>query len=239
MDVETIRDFLRGFQAVSPLTIGELWAMPSMLRMRLIECLRMLAIQVERLQRESEDADFWANRLITVVRRSPSQLEQMMAELVREHSAPTPHFASELVAHLYDEEAALPMVSGWLERVLGAPLFEVVQEEQRREAVQQTSLGNAVTSCRRLAQIDWPELVESVSCANAELGKDPAGIYPRMDFDTRNRYRSAVEDIAKWSKMPELDVSADCWRWRIPARMKSSDMWVTSLWMMAEKPWRK
>ena len=67
----SIRNFLVAFQAVSPLNIGELWAVPLMLRLRLIECLRSLAIQVEQLQRESEQADFWANRLITGVRRSP------------------------------------------------------------------------------------------------------------------------------------------------------------------------
>lgn len=206
LDANTIREFIQGFQSVTPLTIAELWAAPSMLRLRLIECLRMLAIQAEGLQRQSELADFWANRLITVVRRSPSQLAQMTAELVRENPEPTAHFASELVAHLYDEEAALPIVSGWLERTLGASLHEVIQEDQRREAVQQTSLANAITSCRRLAQIDWPELFESVSRANAELGKDPAGIYLRMDFDTRNHYRSAVEEVAKWSQISEMDV---------------------------------
>jgi len=48
-----------------------------MLRLRLVECLRSLAIQVELLQAESEDADFWANRLITAARRSPERLVEL------------------------------------------------------------------------------------------------------------------------------------------------------------------
>lgn len=206
LDTAIIRDFLDGFQTVSPLNIGELWALPSMLRLRLVECLRMLAIQVERAQRQSEQADFWANRLISVLRSAPTQLARMMAELVQEHPEPTPHFASELVAHLYDEEAALPMVSDWLERALGAPLYEVIQEEERRHAVEQTALANAVTSCRRLTQIEWRGLVESVSQAHAELSQDPAEIYPYMDFETRNVYRGEVEQIAKGSGRSELEV---------------------------------
>ena len=208
LDAATIRDFLDGFQTVSALNIGELWALPSMLRLRLVECLRMLAIQVERAQRQSEQADFWANRLISVLRSAPTQLAQMMAELVREYPEPTPYFASELAAHLYDEEAALPMVSDWLERALGAPLYEVIQEEERRRAVEQTALANAITSCRRLTQIEWRGLVESVSRAHAELSQDPAEIYPYMDFETRNGYRGAVEQIAKGSDQPELEVIA-------------------------------
>jgi len=54
---------------------------------------------------------------------------------VERYPEPTPHFASELVAHLYDEQGALPLVSGWLERSLRSPLLEVMQQEHRRQAV--------------------------------------------------------------------------------------------------------
>ena len=206
LDAEIIRNFLVAFQSVAPLKIGELWAVPPMLRLRLIECLRSLAIEVEQLQRGSEEADFWANRLITAARRSPERLLTMTEELVQRHPQPTAHFASELVAHLYDEEAPLPIVTSWLERSLRAPLLEVVQQEHRRQAVQQTSLSNVIGSCRRLAQIQWGELFEAVSRADAELAKDPAGVYLRIDFETRNRYRDAVEQLAKWSKRSELEI---------------------------------
>jgi len=206
LDVETIRTFLIAFQSVTPLAIGELWAVPLMLRLRLVECARTLALEVEQLQRESEDADFWANRLITGARRSPERLVELMAELVRRHPEPSAHFASELVAHLYDEEAALPMVSIWLDRSLGSPMIDVVQQEHRRQVVQQTSLSNVITSCRRLTQIQWQELFEAVSRVDGEFAKDPAAIYPHVDFETRNLYRDAVEKIALWSKTPELEV---------------------------------
>ena len=206
LDAEIIRNFLVAFQTAAPLKIGELWAMPPMLRLRLIECLRSLAIEVEQLQRGSEEADFWANRLITAARRSPERLLKMTEELVQRHPQPTAHFASELVAHLYDEEAPLPIVTSWLERSLRAPLLEVVQQEHRRQAVQQASLSNVIGSCRRLAQIQWGELFEAVSRADVELAKDPAGVYPRIDFETRNRYRDAVEQLAKWSKRSELEI---------------------------------
>ncbi len=206
LDVETIRNFLIPFQAVLPLKIGELWAVPQMLRLRLIECLRSLASEVEQLQRDTEEADFWANRLITAARRSPERLLKMMEELVERHPEPTPHFASELVAHLYDEEATLPIVTSWLERSLRAPLLEVVQQEHRRQAVQQASLSNIISSCRRLPQIQWRELSEAVSRADVEMSKDPAGVYSRVDFETRNCYRSAVEQIGRWSKLSEIEI---------------------------------
>ena len=126
-----------------------------------------------------------------------------MEELVERYPEPTPHFASELIAHLYDEEAALPVVSGWLEHSLRAPLLEVIQQEHRRQAVQQTALANLINSCRRIAQIQWREVLQSISWAENELAGDPAGVYARMDFETRDRCRGAVEEIARWSKCSE------------------------------------
>jgi cellobiose phosphorylase len=203
LESEIIRRFLGAFQAITPLDIGELWALPLMLRLQLLECLRTLAIQVDQQQRESEEADFWANRLITAVRHSSPRLLKIMEELVERYPEPTPHFASELVAHLYDDEGALPVVSGWLERSLRSPLLEVMQQEHRHQAVQQTALTNAINSCRRLAQIQWRELFQSASWAESELAADPAGVYARMDFETRDRCRGAVEEIARWSNCSE------------------------------------
>src|SRR5207253_5264563 len=203
LEPEIIRRFLSAFQAITPLDIGELWALPLMLRLQLLECLRTLAIQVDQQQRESEEADFWANRLITAARHSSPRLLKIMEELVERYPEPTPHFASELVAHLYDDEGALPVVSGWLERSLRSPLLEVMQQEHRHQAVQQIALTNAINSCRRLAQIQWRELFQSTSWAENELSTDPAGVYARSDFDTRARCRSAVEEISRWSNCSE------------------------------------
>ncbi len=203
---EIIRKFLVAFQAITPLDIGELWALPLMLRLQLLECLCTLAIQVEQQQSQSEEADFWANRLITAVRHSSPRLLKMLEELVERHPEPTAHFASELMVHLYDDEAALPLVSGWLERSLHAPLLEVMQQEHRRQAVQQTALADVINSCRLLAQIAWPEFFESISWAESELAADPAGVYARLDFETGDRCRTAVEEIARWSKRSEQEI---------------------------------
>src|SRR5213596_3630219 len=206
LEPEFIGKFLVAFQATAPLDIGELWALPLMLRLQLFECLRALAIQVEQQQSQSEEADFWANRLITAGRHSSPRLLKMMEALVEQHPEPSRHFASELVAYLYDEEGVLPLVSGWLERSLRSPLLEVMQQEHRRQAVQQTALTNAINSCRRLAQIQWRELFQSTSWAESELAADPAGVYARLDFETSDRCRSAVEEIARWSRRSEQEI---------------------------------
>ena len=204
IDRENMHSFLQQYQSVTPLTIGELWAVPLMLRLRLIEQLRALSVQVDRRQHEREQADFWANRLLTAVRRDPDQLAIFVADLQRANPAPTPHFAEQLVEHLYDEETALAPIRDWLERRLSMSMADAFAQERTAQARQQVSLGNTISSLRELGRMDYTKLFEEVSRIDAILYSDPSGGYPQMDFATRDRYRHAVEEIARHSTDPEV-----------------------------------
>ncbi len=79
LDRENILAFIKAYQSVRTLTIGELWAVPQMLRIALIESIQDLAASALTELREREIADFWANRLITANRRDPNQLFSILA----------------------------------------------------------------------------------------------------------------------------------------------------------------
>jgi cellobiose phosphorylase len=207
LDRDYITSFLQAYQSITPLTMGELWAVPIMLRLRLIECVRCIALRVVKRECEREQADFLANRLLTAARRDPEQLHVFIAELVREIPDPSPHLVEQLVGYLYDEEAALSPVRGWLERKMGIPLPEAIQQEHREQTAEQITLANAITSLRFLSQLDWLPLFEAVSPVDEILRNDPAGIYARMDVSTRDRYRHEIEAISRRSKATEIEVA--------------------------------
>ncbi len=207
LDSENIQVFLQSFQTEAVLTMAEIWAVPQMLRLALIGHIAELTQRVERLQLESEAADFWANRLLTFARRAPDRLPAALAELTSEFPLPSANFAEELTSHLYDEEGALLSVRAWLESAFKAPLIEVLQREQRTAAAEQVSLANAITSLRLLSQLDWREIFEAVGCVDAILWGDPAGVYPHMDFATRDLYRHVVEETARRSGRSEEEVA--------------------------------
>ena len=50
-------------------------------------------------------------------------------------------------------------------------------------------------------------LTEATSAVETILRKDPGGIYGRMDFVTRDRYRHVVERLAKGSALSEVEVA--------------------------------
>ncbi|MBI5586691.1 MAG: glycosyl transferase [Deltaproteobacteria bacterium] len=203
LDRENILAFGEAYQAVQTLTIGELWAIPQMLRIALIEAVQNLAASALTELRAREEADFWANRLMTANRRDPTKLFSILAELAATQPDPSPYFAAQLVDHLYDEEAALAPVQSWLERLYRQPWCELNQREQNRQTKDQIAIGNAFTSLRHLTLLDWRQIFEHLSRVEKILRRDPAGVYYQMDFDTRDRYRRTVEELARGSGLAE------------------------------------
>jgi len=207
LDRENVLAFIEAYQSARTLTIGELWAVPQMLRTALIESIQSLAARALTDLREHEIAGFWANRLITANRRDPNQIFSILAELAGTQPNPSPYFGSQLVGHLYDEAAALVPVQIWLERTLRKSLNDLNLREQNRQTKEQISIGNAFTSLRQLAVLDWREIFERLSRVEQLLRLDPSGVYPNMDFDTRDRYRRAIEEFARRSGQAEEQVA--------------------------------
>ena len=207
LDRENILAIIEAHQSVRMLTIGELWAIPQMLRIALIESIQSLAVTALEDLRERQLADFWANRLIAANRRDSNQLFATLAELAKTEPSPSPYFVTQLVGLLYDEAAALAPVQSWLERALKIPLYDLILREQNRQTSEQLSCGNAFTSLRQLALLDWRNIFEQLSRVELMLRRDPSGVYDGMDFATRDRCRRAIEELARAADQTEVKVA--------------------------------
>ena len=121
-----------------------------------------------------------------------------------------PPFFVRLVQRLGELERGGETVNAWLEHRLSADgivLETAAAAAQQEQAANQVSIANAITSIRLLDALDWREFFESVSVVEAALRKDPARTYAAMDFESRDRYRHAVEEIARRSDYSEIGVA--------------------------------
>ena len=87
-----------------------------------------------------------------------------------------------------------------------------MQSENQQQAADQVSISNSIGSLRFLGAMDWREFVETMSVVEQTLREDPGGVYGRMDFATRDRYRHVVEKIAKRGRLSEGEVAAEAIR---------------------------
>ncbi len=71
---DSLRRFVAAYQTVSPLRLGELWAIPIMLRLALIENLRRVAVRIAAGKLDRHLAVTWADRLTQMARKNPKDL---------------------------------------------------------------------------------------------------------------------------------------------------------------------
>ena len=203
---ELLTHFVRAYQNVDPLTLGELWAIPITLRILLIENLRRLAARIMRSQAGRRLADEFVDQLEQVAAQHDTALLRQTAVLPARPLRQA--YAVQILQRLHDPHPGaaftLDFLNDWLDE-LGVSLDDIVQREHADQIADNLTVRNIITSMRAISAFEWPEFVEAVSlveeCLRAHDG------YPAMDFLTRDRYRHAIEELAKHSPHNEVEIA--------------------------------
>jgi len=211
IDFDSLREFVTSYQSVSSLKLGELWAVPIMLRLALIENLRQITSHLTLDRRHRDLADLWAGRLEDMAAKNPAQLVVVVADMAKAELPVSSAFVAEFYQRLSQQNTIGQLARNWLELRLGQQgltVEQLVHQESQRQASDQISISHTIASFRLLASIDWRDFVESVSQVERILRTDPSGVYARMDFPTRDRYRHAVEATARHGQFSETEAAS-------------------------------
>lgn len=210
VDLEVLSRFVTSYQTVSALKLGELWAIPIMLRLALIENLRRVATRVANDRMHRNTASAWADRMLEATEKDPKGLILVIADMARSHPPIVSSFVAELARRLQGHIPASALPLTWIEQLLAEShltIEQLVMLEAQQQAADQVSISNSMGSLRFLGATDWREFVEEASVVEQVLVGDPVDIYKKMDFWTRDNYRHAIEKIARYSPLPESDVA--------------------------------
>lgn len=176
-DEESLRRAARAWQAARLLDEKELRLLPAAVRRALLLLLSSLAAQCERAEREralAETADD-----IAAGRRSAAYWERL-AFLWQER----------------EDARLLKKLDGCLAR-MGVTAAELADREHERQARACLWTANAIQSLRALSAADLRPTLEALSAVDAALRRDPAGVYPRMDAESRAMYRERAARLAE------------------------------------------
>ena len=140
IDIDRVERFIRAYQEVQSLTMGELWALPTMLRLCIVELLMRT------------------------------------------------------VAGVADVELSVDR-----EGLTGCRMLEEKPDE--------VIVAGAINGLRTIDTHDWDDFFERVSLVEEKLREDPADVYAAMDFDSRDRYRGVIEELARAVDRTESEVA--------------------------------
>ena len=176
LDAESLRRFVAAYQTVAPLKLGELWAIPIMLRLALIENLRRVAARIAAGTAERDLADAWADRMIEIAGRDAKSLILVTADMARSNPPMASSFVAELARRLQGQGAALALPLTWIEQRLAEldlTIEQLVQSQTQEQAADQVSMANSIGSLRLLGAIDWREFVEAMSVVEQHAARGP------------------------------------------------------------------
>jgi cyclic beta-1,2-glucan synthetase len=208
LDPDTLRRFVRAYQRVQPLTIGELWAVAITLRVVLVENLRRLAEAIVRGRAARQEADALADDVLGLD-GGPSASSATGLQWVGDAPLVTA-FAVQLVQRLREQDPAVTPALVWLDERLaaqGTTADDIVRVEHQRQAAMNVTVRNVIMSMSLMSALDWAAFFESVSLVDEALHASTT--YGAMDFKTRDAYRHAVEELARGSRRSELEVARE------------------------------
>ena len=207
LDEPSVALMIREYQRVTALTLGELWAIPAMLRMGYLENIRRMALRAARDVDDRALADSWVSRLLGA--QDADDATGGLSAFVHRGPRLTPAFLTRFLQQIRSRRSDFtPLL--WLEQWVAEDVMTVEDAAQRSAqelALTQLVMANSIASLRSVARIDWTAFVESASATESVLRGDPSGTYADMTRATRDRYRHAVERIARGTGQPEPAVA--------------------------------
>ena len=210
VNLRSLGKFIAGYQKIQYLQLGELWATPIMLRLALLENVRRLALQISLDIQNKDLAAYWADQMMETIENDPKNLVLVLADMARSEPPMESSFIAEFTRRLQEQGNVLTLALNWIEQRLnedGLSSAVLIQLENQKQAADQLSISNSISSLRFLATTNWRLFVEEYSIVEHTLALDKENIYSKMDFFTRDMYRHAVERIAKKSDYSEEEVA--------------------------------
>ena len=200
---EQLIAFVSAYQDVAQLTMGELWALPITLRAVLVENLSRFAKKITNSQHGRQSANEYVNEIAGIGPAEKGLALRLPAEALRQA------FAVQLVQRLRDLHLVASfetnLLKDWLaEQKLS--IDELVQREHTGQSAANLSVRNIISSMRMISAFDWRTFFETISLVEQRMRSHAT--YRIMDFASRDRYRHAIEELARYSGQTEMDVAS-------------------------------
>ncbi|MER8646523.1 glucoamylase family protein [Mesorhizobium sp. M1252] len=198
------KSIVEGFQSVEPLKIGELWALPSLLRFVLIENLRRIAVRVDRTRQMRHIANEVADRVLAT---DDNADRRKILSGYGAHAQDTT-FATQLLYRLRDGSQNAGRALEWLEVELektGSDAEEIIISEHRTLSSGNVTTGNIIRGLRLINDVDWTVWFEGVSRIDTLLRERTD--FAALDFFSRDQYRTSIEQLARRSDLSEFRVA--------------------------------
>jgi len=212
IDEKILLDYLKAYQSHSVLFDREIWAIPMVIRLALIENIRHLCENIKATQVQWHKADDVFDDWMANEIADTNKVMRLLRSSLKTLDVANPSFVEHLFYHLRRSGRSYAKVLKVMDEQLvklGATTEQITHKELSSQSVNTISMNNSITSLRFFSTLDWDDLFEASSFVEQILNQDPDGTYPCMDHATRMNYRSKIENLSLKYGVSELHIAKE------------------------------
>ena len=225
IDEKVLAGYLKGYQSHNILYDREIWALPLVIRLAMLETIRRLCETINKTHTQWHKADQFYEEWMNIERRTSSiavlsekrsENSDRVSDLFKEKIMAMNEVDPDFIEHLFYNLRRSGRSYAQILRIMDESLEkqstnteEITKKVHRTQSANTVSMGNCITSLHFFSSLDWSDLFETASHVEQILKQDPDGTYPLMDSQTRNQYRSRVEELAFRNGVSELYIARE------------------------------
>lgn len=223
---ENLLKFVKVYQEDTILYDREIWAIPVVMKLGLIENIRYICedIQKTQIQRHSAEKIFdkWIHG------DNMNEIRNLIRRNIKEYNETSFLFIEHLLYHLRKSGKNYTNFLNIIEEALesqGTTIERCVRKEHELQSSNTVSMGNYITTLKYFSTLEWSTIFEEISFVGGILKEDSAGIYPLMDISTKNYYKGKVEELADSYDVSEIYVAKEAIELtkQVSSELKASD----------------
>ncbi|WP_409069019.1 GH36-type glycosyl hydrolase domain-containing protein [Clostridium sp. FAM 1755] len=204
MNKDFIIKFINEYQKNNILTSSEVWALPIMLRIALIQKIAIITEEITYIQRERKRGEELADKIIK--NYNDGNIEKTIDELKNKGINVSSYFIETFINIINDNGIKEEKLNLFIKEQLDIReknIDNIINLGYRKQSKQQIVMGNCINGLREIEAINWKNIFQNVSVIEQILKEDPLEVYSDMDFPSKNFYRNKIERLSRKLKLPE------------------------------------
>ena len=205
---ENLEDYLLAYQRKKTLSMDEIWNIGTFLQIAIIENLAQIALKIYSAQMQKYKAENIAQRIIENKAKTDSNISikknKIKESAIKDMRYPFIEYMSYILKRYGKKGYPYLQVLEETVEMTGNSVGEIIKKEHFDIALRKVLIGNSIISIKEIQRINFLEIFEKINGVEDILKKDPANVYEKMDYKTKEYYRNKIKEIGQKSKMSEI-----------------------------------
>ncbi len=212
IDKKNLEDYLLSYQKKKTLSMEEIWNIGMFLQIAIIENIREISEKIYNSQIQKYRAENIAERLVENKPKSEqhftqNSIKKIQKDTLKNIKYPFIENMSYILKRYGKKGYSYLKVLEETVEMTGVTVAEVIKKEHFDIAIKKVSMGNSITSIKKIQRINFLEIFEKINGVEEILRQDPSNVYEKMDEKTKEYYRNKIKEISKKTKISEIYIS--------------------------------